>query len=91
MKVNLEERHGQLIAVSAEIENDKEVDFLLDQLRPQGEWKMITNAFQETKYQCNQCKHYTRVGDDRNFCPNCGVRMINVKGGANDEMGESSN
>ena len=38
MKVNLEERHGQLIPVSAEIENDKEVEFLLDQLRPKGEW-----------------------------------------------------
>lgn len=47
--------------------------------RPIGEWKVIHNALGETKYQCNQCQHFAKPSDDKNFCPNCGAKM---KGGA---------
>lgn len=75
MKVNLEERNGQLIPVSMDFENDEEVKFILDQLRPKGEWKVVYTATGETKYKCNQCQHYIKKGDDKNFCPNCGAQM----------------
>lgn len=83
MKVNLEERHGQLIPVSAEIENDKEVEFLLDQLRPEGHWirfKEFENGYLHIK--CSNCGQYWSVADHGKifkFCFNCGAAM---KGGA---------
>lgn len=43
--------------------------------RPQGEWIVIHNALGKTKYQCNQCQHFIKPGDDKNFCPNCGAKM----------------
>lgn len=43
--------------------------------RPRGEWIVIHNALGETKYQCNQCQHYVKPSDDKNFCPNCGAQM----------------
>ena len=27
------------------------------------------------RLQCVVCAHYIDVGDDKNFCPNCGARM----------------
>ena len=38
MKINLEDRNGEIIPISMEIENDKEAEFLLNQLRPKGKW-----------------------------------------------------
>lgn len=43
---------------------------------PKGEWIVIHTATGETKYQCNQCHHFVKPGDDKNFCPNCGARNI---------------
>ena len=60
-------------------EEEKEV--LINAIRysipyePKGEWIIIHNALGETKYQCNQCQHYIKPSDDKNFCPNCGVKM----------------
>lgn len=50
--------------------------------RLQGEWIVIHNALGETKYKCDQCQHYVKPSDDKNFCPNCGAKM---KGGAEDD------
>ena len=44
--------------------------------RPQGKWKIIANAFHQTKCKCSLCKHYIWIGEDKNFCPNCGAQMV---------------
>ena len=28
-------------------------------------------------YQCSECSHWINAGIDRNYCPNCGAKMIN--------------
>ena len=47
----------------------------LDDEGIRGEWIVIHNALGETKYQCNQCQHYVKPSDDKNFCPYCGADM----------------
>lgn len=47
----------------------------LDDEGIRGEWIVIHNALGETKYQCDQCQHYVKPSDDKNFCPNCGAKM----------------
>lgn len=27
------------------------------------------------RFRCSQCGHYITVGQDRNYCPNCGAKM----------------
>ena len=82
MKIYQEVRNGQIVPVSAEIENEEELAFLLEQLRPKGEW-----YGDGADYTCSVCKHslleFANSQDyiefDRpNFCPNCGA---NMKGG----------
>lgn len=48
--------------------------------RTKGEWEVVHTATGEVKCKCNQCQHYIKIGDDKNFCPNCGADMR--KGGA---------
>ena len=43
--------------------------------RPQGEWIIIHTATGKTKCKCNQCQHFIEIGNDKNFCPNCGADM----------------
>lgn len=40
-----------------------------------GQWKYLRTAV-GNRLQCDVCNHYIDVGNDRNFCPNCGTRMI---------------
>ena len=79
MKLNQEVRNGQIVPVSIEIENEKEVEFLLDQLRPKGKWNYKPNWNLVHKVRvCNKCGFSEVVmGNDekRNFCPNCGADM----------------
>ena len=79
MKIHLEERNGELVPVSADIENEKEVEFLLNQLRPKGEWiKHIDNLFpEESTEECSICheEQFLNRGNDDNFCPKCGADM----------------
>ena len=78
MKVYQEVRNGQIVPVSMEIENEKEVGFLLDQLRPQGEWIMDNEHTKNPLlwYKCNLCGVYH---SPTNFCPNCGADMRGAK------------
>lgn len=79
MKVYQEVRNGQIVPVSMEIESEKEVEFLLDQLRTKGEWiKHINNLFpEESTEECPFCheEQLLRLGNDDNFCPNCGADL----------------
>ena len=83
MKVNLEKRYdGQLVPVSMEIENDQEVEFLLNQFRPKGEWveAFFENDDEEgtkTKSFICSCCGASRVAGLGNakFCYNCGADM----------------
>lgn len=43
--------------------------------KAQGEWVVIHTATGETKCKCNQCQHYIKIGNDKNYCPNCGIKM----------------
>ena len=70
MKIYHEVRNGQIVPVSAEIENEKEVEFLLDQLRPKGKWEEGTQG-----YYCSKCDYYDQSHFEHNFCPNCGADM----------------
>ena len=89
MKIYHEVRNGPIVPVSIEIENEKEVEFLLDQLRPKGEW--IGDTDFDNTCKCSKCK--MTFDTDRlkmvmcdgkyelpPFCPNCGADMR--KGGA---------
>lgn len=29
------------------------------------------------RYKCSECSHWINAGIDRNYCPNCGAKMIN--------------
>ena len=85
MKLYQEVRNGQIVPVSIEIENEKEVEFLLDQLRPKGEWiegNSETGALgiKYTWFRCNQCGWNSSLVIPKNFCPNCGADM-RTKGG----------
>ena len=75
MKIYHEVRNGQIVPVSAEIENEKEVEFLLDQLRPKGEWIDKGHG----RYECSACGHFpaTQSGFPwlSSFCPECGADM----------------
>lgn len=80
MKVNLDERYGQLIPISIEIENDKEVGFLLDQLRPKGEWITDGESIFENYKRCSNCNEgaeWLEGGSQflSKFCPNCGADL----------------
>ena len=77
MKIYHEVRNGQIVPVSAEIENEKEVEFLLDQLRAKGEWSQYDfhdlGGFGDWDYKCSKCSKVN--GWKANFCPNCGADM----------------
>ena len=53
--------------------------------QPQGEWITIdrNDKFKTGYYKCNLCGYKNPVPDElaKNFCPNCGARMANTKGG----------
>ena len=36
-----------------------------------GRWQYVPVG----RLQCMECKHYIDVGDDKNYCPNCGAKM----------------
>lgn len=36
-----------------------------------GEWEYVPPG----RLQCKECKHYINVGNDKNYCPNCGAKM----------------
>ena len=49
--------------------------------RPHGEWichkgGWIDLDYYPTKYECDQCHHYVVSASDKNFCPNCGAKMV---------------
>ena len=78
MKIYHEVRNGQIVPVSAEIENEKEAEFLLEQLRPKGKWGPCYEnpRARNGKYyrDCSNCGEPTLTGDN-NFCPHCGADM----------------
>lgn len=52
--------------------------------RKNGEWVRIPGVWVDGEYypsrlRCPYCRHYIRVGEDKNFCPNCGSMMKGVK------------
>ena len=56
MKIYLEKRNDELVPTSMEIEDEKEVEFLLDQLRPKGRWIPISlRTVGEWEYKCSNC------------------------------------
>lgn len=79
MKIKHEVRDGQLVPVSMEIEDEKEVEFLLKQLRPHGEWiRYRDNPHQPEHIKCSNCGQYWSVADhDKtfDFCFKCGADM----------------
>lgn len=44
-----------------------------------GKWVCVPAAEGLPRYQCSQCGRYVDAGNDRNYCPHCGARMINVQ------------
>ena len=42
--------------------------------KTQGEWVYVATP-SGTRLKCNKCKHFINMGDDKNFCPNCGCSM----------------
>ena len=54
----------------------------------EGELIVIHNALGKTKYQCNQCQHYVKPSDDKNFCPNCGAKFVKQKRKGGGEHGK---
>lgn len=86
MKIIHEEKDGQLIPVSIQVDNDAEIDFLLDQLRPKGTWIELPKAYdsRELPCKCSLCGHilsFMNYYPKSNFCPNCGADM---RGGKNE-------
>ena len=49
--------------------------------RPHGEWKDLSDGWQEGTYECSNCKEEfvliegTPEDNEYNFCPNCGAKM----------------
>ena len=49
--------------------------------RPHGEWKDLSDGWQEGTYECSNCKaefvliEGTPEDNEYNFCPNCGADM----------------
>ena len=89
MKIYHEVRNGQIVPVSAEIESEKEVEFLLEQLRPKGQWveKTFENEDEEgtesKSFVCSCCGASRVAGLGRaKFCYNCGADM---RGGGTEE------
>lgn len=50
-------------------------NFVWYEKRMYGKWEVVHTATGEAKCKCNQCQHYIKIGDDKNFCPNCGADM----------------
>lgn len=76
MKLHQEIRNGQIVPISMEIENEKEVEFLLDQLRPKGKW--IDHSDTDGYVECPFCGSLTNCEgnkEDLHFCFNCGADM----------------
>ena len=43
-----------------------------------GEWIKIQTIGTTVQWQCSECKHekmYTHIGEQPNYCPNCGAKM----------------
>ncbi len=78
MKIYQEVRNGKLVPVSMEIDNEEELAFLLEQLRPQGEWEEPFERNGKSYHKCNNCHISSELILIDKFCPNCGARM---KGG----------
>ena len=90
MKIKHEVREGQLVPVSMEIEDEKEVEFLLKQIRPKGKWVYEKDTVNSV-FRCSNCgrfypydtfvkeddDRYTRLEreDANRFCWHCGADM----------------
>ena len=40
-----------------------------------GTWRFV-NCATGLRCQCSECLHWVDAGTDKNYCPNCGARMV---------------